>query len=295
MRIGVLSESDRPDWPLRSLQKAASLLRIDLQVLRSNQLSSHVSSKEAEIVSQSIELGQFDAYIIRGIGWPTNLDKIQHRTNMLRILESLGKPVMNPVEGLLRARDKEYSLALLASQGMRVPETVICESLSEAVRTSRRFKQVVIKPLQGSRGYGVIRADGVDSAFHALRIVAQTSGVFYVQRFIPDVAENLRIFTIGEEAIGCMRLKASATSWKSNIAQGGRAIAKKEFAEEAKVALRAATSLGLWYAGVDILVTADRQMVINEINASPNWRTFEGVTRTNPARGILEYLVARTR
>lgn len=293
MRIGIIHEGARPDWPIKDLQKQATDLRIDLQLVRISELFTHFGPKSVETLWKNDHVNGFDAFIVRGLGWPTNLDMMHHRVNLLSSLEEMGKPVMNPAAGIVLARDKERSLAILASRGFKVPETFVCEDLSTAMKISRKLHQTVIKPLQGSRGLGVISVDNEDLAFHVLRIVAQSSGVFYLQRRVSNLTKSLRIFTIGDEALGCMSLKPQDGSWKTNAAQKGLPSRQEEFENEGEIAVRAANSLGCWYAGVDLLVAADGEQFIAEVNSSPSWQVFSAVTGTNPANRILQFLSAK--
>lgn len=289
LKIGLIHESSRPDWPIRDLQRHASKLRINLQLIKLNQLFTHIGSEQVEVLSRSAPISLCDAFLVRGLGWPTNLDRMQHRMNLLSSLEETGKPVMNPTEGIVMARDKERSLSVLKSRGFKVPETFVSEDLPTATWVSSILHRQVIKPLQGSRGMGVVEAENEDLAFHILRTVSQTNGVFYQQRRI-NLKMSLRIFTLGSECLGCMRLKPSYKSWKTNVAQRGIPTEMKEFELEAKVAIDAARALGCWYAGVDLLVDENGEEFIAEINASPSWRVFSQVTRTEPAKRILEFL-----
>ncbi len=295
LKIGLIYEGGRPDWPMKDLQREARRLHIALQLIRLSDLFTHFSSEKVEVLQRNRRLDLSDAFIVRGLGWPTNLDRMQHRINLLCLLEEMGKPVMNPPGSITFARDKERSLSILASKGFRVPDTFVSENLSTATRVSRILHRHVIKPLQGSRGLGVVSVESEDLAFHLLRTISQADGVFYQQRLIPNLKMSLRIFTIGREAIGCMCLKAGKGSWKTNVAQNGVPSALKEFEDEAKTAIDAANTLGCWYAGVDLLVGEDGEEFIAEVNSSPSWRVFSCVTGTKPAKRILEFLTEKVR
>ncbi len=294
LKIGLVHEGGRPDWPIRDLQRQASEMGIGLQLISISELSSHIGPEEVEVLHKSDQIAKFDAFIVRGLGWPTNLDRMQHRVNLLISLEEMGKPVMNPPQGIIMARDKERSLATLKSMGLKVPETYVSEDLGTAMKVSRNLQRQVIKPLQGSRGLGVFEVDNEDLAFHALRTISQTNGVFYQQRRV-NLKMSLRIFTVGTEAIGCMCLKPSHNSWKTNVAQKGVPTALKEFETEAKTAVDATKALGCWYAGVDLLVDESGEEFITEVNASPSWRIFSKVTQTEPALRLLNFLNEKIR
>lgn len=295
MRIGLVYEGKRPDWPIRDLQRHARRLKMELQLIRISDLTAHINSGGVEVILNGKRADLFDGFIVRGLGWPTNLDRMEHRTDLLYCVEAMAKPVMNPAQAIVLARDKEHSLSILAVNGFKVPETFICEDLSTAMRIAGKLGHHVIKPLQGSRGLGVISVEDEDLAFHMLRAVAQTSGVFYLQRYISNLRESFRVFTVGRTALGCVRLRPRRGGWKSNASQGGIPKAVSEFENEARIAVEAANCLGLDYAGVDLLVTEDGQEFIIEVNASPSWRVFSKVTGTEPGRSLLQFLAEKVR
>ena len=280
---------------MKDLQREGRRLHLNIQQLKLSELYTHFRTERVEVLARGNRLDVFDAFIVRGLGWPTNLDRMQHRINLLCLLEEMGKPVMNPPRSITFARDKERSLTILSSKGFSVPETFVSEHLNTASNVSKMLHQQVIKPLQGSRGLGVVLAENEDLAFHALRAISQTNGVFYQQRLISNLKMSLRVFTVGREAIGCMSLKPGKGSWKTNVAQRGVPSALQEFEGEAKTAIEAAETLGCWYAGVDLLVRDDGEEFIAEVNSSPSWRVFATVTATNPARRILEFLAEKVR
>ena len=286
----MIHESARPDWPIRDLEKQAAKLKIKLQLIRLHELFTHIDSEKVEVLFKNNPMSVFDGFLVRGIGWPANLDRMQHRLDLLSSLEEMGKPVMNPPRGIITARDKELSLSILRSKGFRVPETFVSEDLPTAMRVSRKLGHHVIKPLQGSRGIGVVEVENDDLSFHVIRTIAQTNGVFYQQRRI-NLKMSLRIFTIGAEVLGCMRLRPRHDSWKTNIAQSGVPARLKEFESEGKTAVKAAAAVGCWYAGVDLLVDKNGEEFISEVNASPSWRVFSQVTHTEPAKRILQFLM----
>ncbi len=294
MKLGVIYEARKPDWPIRNLQDEARNLGFNLRIIKASELSTHLFRNMA-VVFRGTRPWQIDGVIVRGFGWPATYDKIEHRLNLLSSLEESGTQVMNPVAGFMLARDKERSLSVLATHGFKVPETHVCEDLSDAMRIARKFGRLIVKPLQGSRGLGVISVSDEDSAFHVLRMVAQTSGVYYLQRFVSDLEHSLRIFIVGEEPIGCILLRPTNGRWKTNAAQGAIPSLLRAFEREAEIAVGATKALGLWYAGVDIMVTKDGEEYLCEVNASPSWRVFSKVTGVRPGERILRFLAEKTK
>jgi glutathione synthase/RimK-type ligase-like ATP-grasp enzyme len=122
-----------------------------------------------------------DAVLARII--PTgSLDQIIFRVDALHWLENRGVPVINSPKAIERTVDKFYTSALLSDAGIPTPETVVCEDFATAIMTVREMGEVVVKPIFGSMGHGLVRISDPDVAFRVLRPLEQTRTVYYIQR-----------------------------------------------------------------------------------------------------------------
>jgi glutathione synthase/RimK-type ligase-like ATP-grasp enzyme len=91
---------------------------------------------------------------------------------------------MNSAARIERSVDKFMTTALLHQAGLPTPETVVCERSPDAMDAVRAMGDVVIKPLFGSMGHGLVRVSDPDVAFRVVRTLEQIRAVFYVQRVI---------------------------------------------------------------------------------------------------------------
>ena len=86
---------------------------------------------------------------------------------------------------------------------------------------------------------------------------------------------DVRVIVAGGEVVAAMRRVARGREFRSNFHLGGQVEAielKKDFA---KVAIRAASLLGIEVGGVDLL--EGRRPILLEVNSSPG---LEGIERT---------------
>ena len=113
-----------------------------------------------------------------------SLEQIIYRVDALHWLEDRGIPVMNSPRTIERCVDKFYTSALLSEAGLNTPDTIVCERIDDAMAAVREFGDVIIKPLFGSMGHGLVRVSDPDTAFRVLRALDMTRAVFYVQRVI---------------------------------------------------------------------------------------------------------------
>jgi len=101
---------------------------------------------------------------------------------------------------------------------------------------------------------------------------------------------------IGGQVIGAIRRQASSLGeWRTNVAQGGRAVAVPVDDRLADMAVRAAQAVGAELAGVDIVQTLDGTDYVIEVNAVPGWKALAGATGIDVASEILTHVRGRFR
>ena len=113
---------------------------------------------------------------------------------------------------------------------------------------------------------------------------------FLVQEFIKEAAgSDIRCFVIGDKVFAAMKRQGAEGDFRSNLHSGGRAEPVKLRPEERAIAVKAAKSLGLNVAGVDIVRSLNGPLVL-EVNSSPGLEGIEKVTGKDVAAAIIEYI-----
>ena len=91
-------------------------------------------------------------------------------------------PVLNPPRAVEAAVDKYLSLSLLDAAGLPVPPTVACESAVSALAAYDHLgPDVVVKPLFGSEGRGLVRVSDRELARRTFHTLERLGAVIYVQ------------------------------------------------------------------------------------------------------------------
>jgi glutathione synthase/RimK-type ligase-like ATP-grasp enzyme len=75
------------------------------------------------------------------------------------------------------------------------------------------------------------------------------------------------------------------------VAQGGTGEVVHLGAEEERLALRAASALGAFVAGVDLMPGPEGAWYVLEVNAVPGWRALAPVTGVDVAAATIDFLV----
>jgi RimK family alpha-L-glutamate ligase len=200
---------------------------------------------------------------------------------------------MNSPRAIERSVDKFYTTALLHEAGLPTPETVVCENAADAMAAAIAMGDVVVKPLFGSMGHGMMRVSDPDVAFRVFKTLEQLQAVFYVQRAIDHGGRDVRVFVIGGRVIAAIERRAPGGEWRTNVARGGSARPFELPPDWADLALSAATTVGADYAGVDLLPSRDGRVFVLEINGIPGWRALQQATGRDIAAAIVDCLERR--
>jgi len=242
----------------------------------------------------SNEILDADAVVARII--PSgSLEQTIYRVDALHWIERRGVPVLNPARAIERSVDKFYTTALLQEAGLPTPETVVCESAADAMSAVLAMGDVVIKPIFGSMGHGIVRVNDPDVAFRAVRALEQLRTVFYVQRAVDHGGKDVRVFVVGGRVVGAIERQAPEGHWRTNVSLGGAARPLDLPLAWERLALDAAAAIGADYAGVDLLPSRDGAIFVLEVNGIPGWRGLKQATGIDVAASIVDHLAERVR
>ncbi len=283
-------------WHVQDLRRAARELGISLAALPFPTITGRVGNRAAAVEAGGIDLTSLDGILIRMMP-PGSLEQVIFRMDALHRLEALGVPVLNPPRAVETAVDKYLALARLEADGLPVPDTWVGESADNALAAFERLGcDVVVKPLFGSEGRGLVRVSDVELARRTFHTLARLGSVLYVQRFVRHPGYDLRAFVLGDRVIGAIRRDASGGDWRTNVAVGGTA-RKVSLGEEIEsMAVRAAKAVGARMAGVDLLPEVDHDgFTVIEVNAVPGWKALVSATRIDVAQMILRELLDHRR
>ncbi len=288
MRIAILAA--RQGWHTEELCRALAERGHEGRVLPYEALVARLGGAAPALSVAGEDLGGCAAVLARIIP-AGSLEQVIFRVDALHTLEERGIPVINSPRAIERTVDKLWTSALLERAGLPVPETVVCEHPDEALAAFRALGDVIVKPLFGSMGLGMVRVTTEEMAFRVFRTLETIRGVYYVQRAIDHEGCDVRAFVVGDRVVGAIERRAAG--WRTNIARGGQARAITPSGPWAELALRAARAVGADYAGVDLLPAPDGTVYVVEVNGIPGWRGLQQATSSDVAAAIVEHCLAR--
>lgn len=282
MRIAILSYG-RDGWHVRDLMRAAVELKCTAEAVDFRRIFAGVGGPTSA-------LADCTAVLVRTMP-PGSLEQVVFRMDALHRLQASGVQVLNPPAVLESCVDKYVTTARLAAAGLPVPPTLVCQDSDTAMQAFEELGgDIVLKPLFGSEGRGMIRLTDPELAWRTFRTLERLQAVLYLQRFVAHPGWDLRAFVVGGRVLAAMRRHAR-NDWRTNVAQGGRAEPAQLSVEEEALALRAAEVLGAPLAGVDLLPGPAGRLYVLEVNAVPGWRALAPVTGVDVARVLIQYVV----
>ena len=294
MRVTILSA--RTGWHTDELLRALTERRHSGVVVPYEALVARVASRGKLVSLQAgpDQLLDADAVLARII--PNgSLEQIIYRVDALHWLEDRGLRVMNSPRTIERCVDKFYTSALLHEAGLETPETVVCERVDDAMNAVREMGDVIVKPLFGSMGHGMVRVSDPDTAFRVFRALEMTRAVFYVQRMIEHAGCDVRAFVVGHRVVAAIERRARDGGWRTNVSLGGEVRAVDLSPSQCRMAVDAARAVGADYAGVDLLPALDGTTYVLEVNGIPGWSGVQTTTSTDVAGEIVDHLLAKIR
>ncbi|MBU7031413.1 MAG: RimK family alpha-L-glutamate ligase [Theionarchaea archaeon] len=280
--IGIIASE--MDWNVRELMREITVSGHDVAPFSITDFFTRVSGTP-RVTSGEIIVDELKSVFVRWVSGGS-AEQIIFRMDVLHRMENMGIPVINPSIAIERCADKYYTCSLLEDAGIPTPPTVCTEHYSEAMDAFEEMRDVVVKPIFGSQGMGIMRITDQDSAHRLFRILDHGRCVFYIQKFIPHANEDFRAFVVGDEVISSM--KRRGTSWKTNFARGALVEPIQLPPNLEDMAVEASHVVGCTYSGVDILPGADHEYII-EVNSIPGWRGLQNVTDFCIAKRIVDY------
>jgi RimK family alpha-L-glutamate ligase len=235
-----------------------------------------------------IALDACDVVVVRGIP-RGSLEQVVFRVDALHALAAVGVRAVNGAHAIERTVDKFLASSLLARAGLPTPRTVACERPTDAMEAFVELGgDVIVKPLFGSMGLGMVRVDDRDVAQRVFRALELERAVYYLQETLPHAGTDVRALVVGERVVAS--IERVGEGWRTNLARGGRARALRLDGERERLCVRAAAALGADYAGVDLLRTNEGTDYVVEVNGIPGWQGVERTTGVDVAAALAQHL-----
>lgn len=239
-----------------------------------------------DLACPAAEFRDFDAVLVRSVS--------QSRGQAIaRVLACWGLPVFNPPGLTALCNDKLLTTLALLQAGLPTPRTLLaCSTLSALQGIEHLGYPSVLKPISGSWGRLLARVNDRDAA-EALLEHQETLGsyqhrIHYIQEYVAKPGRDIRAFVLGERTL-CAIYRTSA-HWITNTARGASACNCPLTPELERLCQQTARAVGGGILAIDLLEDEQRGLLVNEVNATMEFRNSIAPTGVDIPDAILEYI-----
>jgi len=214
-------------------------------------------------------------------------------------LEFLDVPVINNFKVASNCGNKLTMSLLLKKNKVPTPKTYFSFSADAAKENLDKVGfPLVLKPVIESWGRGVMPLkdkDTVDAMFELRELNdGPHDRIFYLQELVKRPPRDIRVITVGDQAIAGMYRKSSG-GFKTNIALG----AEPELCEITKeiedVCAKASQAVGGGILGIDLMEDEKNGLVVHEVNNTVEFKGLTKVAKKNIPKEMVEFALNSAR
>lgn len=282
MRLAILTSRVRVEEKL--LVEALRQRAIDFDIIDDGELLFDLAQPQQRWQA-------YDAVLCRSVSQSRGLAVQQ-------VLEHWGIPVFNHAAVTALCNDKLLTTLALLQAGIPVPRTLLAFDAERAVEGIETLGYpAVLKPVTGSWGRLLARVNDRDAAEavleHQETLGSYQHHIHYIQEHIEKPNRDIRAFVIGERTI-CAIYRSSA-HWVTNTARGAITENCPVTPELNRLCQLAAQAVGGGILAVDLFEDPERGLLVNEINATMEFRNSIAPTGVDIPQEMLEYVISNVR
>ena len=200
--------------------------------------------------------------------------------------------VVNDPAGVRSSPEKVLPLLFPELQ----PPTLITRDVKEVQRFREEHRDIVLKPLHGHGGAGVLKIGYDDGNLEAVvdlfnKLVPEA---FIAQAFLPAVSDgDKRILLVDGEAVGGINRRPPQGAIRSNLVVGGKAEATELTAREREICAAIGPELkrrGLLFVGIDVI--GGRMTEIN-VTSPTGARALKNLSGVNAVARMWDVIEAK--
>ena len=174
------------------------------------------------------------------------------------------------------------------------PPTMITRSVDELRGFRERHGDIVLKPLHGHGGAGVVKLGKDDGNLEALAglLLGAVPEPIIAQAFLPSVVEgDKRILLVDGEAVGGINRKPPTGAIRSNLVVGGTAEATELTGREREICETIGPELkrrGLLFVGIDVIGGYLTEINVTSPTGARALKNLSGVDSIARLWGVIE-------
>lgn len=178
-----------------------------------------------------------------------------YATYILDLIDPQKTKVINSPQGIRGANEKMYVLQFPSV----IPATIVTQSKPVIADFLAEKEAVILKPLGGKAGEGILFLQQGDRNFNSLIEISTKQGQepIMVQEYLPSAKEgDKRIILLNSKPIGAVNRIPTGKEFRGNMAVGGRVAFTEITERELTICETLAPKLiedGLFFVGIDVI------------------------------------------
>src|SRR3990167_4448041 len=295
MKILLIGSKKSPES--QQLKKEAEKRSHYLKIIPLNQLILSFRQNLFVFTKEGRDISEFDAILFRAIN--------RHIVEAKIIAEYMKNRNKIVIDDILAGSNYDHHKFLmhtkLKEENIPQPITYLPLGLNALKKTLEKIEPpLVVKHLKEMRGRYVFRFDAQKEVLDFfsrnkkewLGLPRGKAGRYLIQEWYP-AKKYYRVLILGEEALGAMERLSLLCKNRPKIPLAERSKKIKLTKKLKELALTAARTAGIEFAGVDIMPDKNGQLRVLEINRSPQFKRFSQITGLNVAKKVIKYIESK--
>lgn len=247
-----------------------------------------------------------NAELLAGMQLPERPDFVlfwDKDVRLAKYLESFGIPVFNSAESIALCDDKCMTYLKLLDTTLPMPKTIVAPFTYQNIGYNKLdFLDLVeqelsypfvLKEAFGSFGMQVYLVHNRDELLQKVAKISPRPMLF--QEFLSEYAgTDVRLQVVGDEVVASMFRYSTDGDFRANITLGGKMQNYVPTERQKEIALEAVKTLGLSFAGVDLLFGHDEEPVLCEVNSNAHFKSIFECTGVNVADLMISHVLMKS-
>lgn len=285
LKIGLLS-SDPALYSNERLMEAGEDRGHEMVFLNAKQcyLKLHAGSPEMHYPGGRV-IDDLDAVIPR---IPSSL--AVYGCGLIRHLEGIGVFSLNGAGAVANARDKLLTLQLLRGKSLAIPTTGIANSPMDTRDLIDMVggAPLMVRLLEGGQHRGVILAETRKAAESVINASRSLRANLLVQEYVKEAeGRDLRCLVLNGKVVAAIERSTAHGDLPVDSEEISSAAPVKLSADERRLAVKAARTMGLQVVGIDIIRSRKGPLLL-AVNPVPSLETLEATTGKDLAGKLVE-------
>ena len=211
-------------------------------------------------------------------------------------LEFMDIPVINKFDVANTCGNKMITSMLLKKNNIPTPKTYFSFTAEAALENFEKIGYpLVIKPIIGSWGRSVMPIKDKDTAEAVIENRQVTDGpqdrIYYLQEMIDRPPRDIRVITVGDQAISAMYRKSSG-GFKTNIALGANPELCEITKEIEDLCEKTSKAVGGGILGIDLMEDKEKGLVVHEVNNTVEFKGLVKVSKKNIPQEMIDFAIS---